>query len=369
MKKNIMKSLLCVGVVFTMVGCSGGDSSSIPEETVVIPTEEITTKNQLGEKLFNDTSLSLNRTMSCATCHNPNQAFIDTRTNVVDGAVSLGDDGTSLGDRNTPTISYAAFTPPFNVNTRTGGQFLDGRSSNLTEQAKQPFLNPIEMQMPNEESVVNRVKENSTYIAMMESIYGSNIFDNTSNAFNAIADAIASFENTNVFSPFDSDFDRNAMSREAMMGQRLFIMVNCVRCHDIGGNALFANFTYENLGVPANVNVRNRNDIDIDLGLSQNPLINDSGQDGRFKVNTLRNVAVTAPYMHNGVFRDLKTVVHFYNTRDVPGAINPETGQEWRSPEVRQNMTSIDVGNLGLTDAEENAIVEFLKTLTDARYK
>ena len=84
---------------------------------------------------------------------------------------------------------------------------------------------------------------------------------------------------------------------------------------------------------------------------------------------TLRNIAVTGPYMHNGAFKTLKAVVHFYNTRDVAGAVNPETGNPWRAPEVPETMNVDELGNLGLSDEEEDAIVAFLKTLTDARYE
>jgi len=86
-------------------------------------------------------------------------------------------------------------------------------------------------------------------------------------------------------------------------------------------------------------------------------------------VTGLRNVAVTEPYMHNGVFKNLKTVVHFYNTRDVAGAINPETGLAWRTAEVDATKNTDELGNLGLTDTEEDQLVAFLKTLTDRKFE
>ena len=357
-----------------LTACGGSSIEDTPDtiENNAVEISDINTKEELGELFFNDTSLSLNRTMSCATCHNPEQAFVDTRNNGVNGAVSLGDDGISLGDRNTPMASYASFTPEFNLAALTGGQFLDGRAENLTEQAKGPFLNAIEMQMPSEESVIERVRENASYIATMESLYGTDIFNDVTLAYTAIADAIAAFESTNTFSPFDSDFDTNSMSTAAIRGRDLFRSrrINCVRCHDDRGNAFFSNFEYENLAVPINTLVRSLNGHGIDHGLLDNPNISDGREDGKFKVTGLRNVAVTGPYMHNGVFQTLKTVIHFYNTRDVAGAINPETGLVWANAEINHpNIVRNDVGNLGLSDAEENDIVTFLEALTDAKYK
>jgi cytochrome c peroxidase len=130
-------------------------------------------KIALGGALFNDTSLSLTKTQSCASCHNPTQAFIDNRENSVQKAVSVGDDGVSLGDRNAPMVTYSAFSPEFSAtrNGFRGGQFWNGSAKNLTEQAKGPFLNPVEMQMPDAQSVVERVSENSSYIEQLQAIY------------------------------------------------------------------------------------------------------------------------------------------------------------------------------------------------------
>jgi len=318
--------------------------------------------------------------MSCATCHNPDHAFIDDRDNAVNRAVSVGDDGFVLGDRNSPMLAYALFSPEFdNDGEFIGGQFFDGRSSNLVEQAKGPFLNEVEMQMPSESSVVERVLENDNYIVQMRNLYGENIFDDPSNAFDALADAIASFERSAVFSSFDSKLDRvrarvqNFTAQEAQ-GEQLFRDMRCASCHDDRGRqALFTNFRYENIGVPKNQEVRLANTKGlsfIDHGLLENAVVNDTTQDGRFKVPSLRNIAVTAPYMHNGKFQDLKTVIHFYNTRDVVGALNPETNAPWERAEVNRNVIRGNrVGNLGLNDAQEDAIVAYLRTLTDARFE
>lgn len=340
----------------------------------------------LGEALFHDTSLSARGSQSCATCHNPSHAFIDDRENSLIGA-SLGDDGISLADRNAPMVTYSAFIPSFrigkedeNLTTYKGGQFWDGRSLDLVEQAKQPFLNPDEMQMSDEASVVERVLANDDYVRAMKILYGDNIFSSDSNAFNAVADAIATFESSSALSTFDSRYDKSilgdiTLTDEEQEGEALFISSGCIICHNNEARrdspTLFTFFGYQNIGIPKNTALRNANnkgETFIDHGLLDNPNIDDSNQDGRFRVPSLRNVAVSAPYMHNGVFKTLKAVVHFYNTRDLNFAINPETNEVWRESEVLENRFR-GIGNLGLNDSQEDAIIAFLKTLTDERYE
>ena len=126
-----------------------------------------------GRALFFDPNLSLNRTQSCATCHDPARAFVDSRDNGVGGAVSLGDDGRSLGDRNAPSLTYAALTPPLRRNADgvyEGGLFHDGRARDLADQAGQPILNPLEMNMPDAAAVAARVSENPAYVATLREL-------------------------------------------------------------------------------------------------------------------------------------------------------------------------------------------------------
>lgn len=329
-------------------------------------------KASLGEKLFLDENLSLDRTMSCATCHNPDHGFIDSRVNSVDGAVSIGQDGSSLGDRNSPMISYASFTPTFQRVGADyfGGQFLDGRASDLVEQAQGPFLDNSEMQMPTKLSVVQRVMEDAEYLEVFKGIYGDNIFNNSDQAYVAIADAITEFEKTDVVSPFDSQFDTGALNAQELRGQALFRAARCTTCHtDNARPILFTDFSYKNLGVPTNTDVRSLNGKSTDQGLFQNPNVAEVNQLGKFRVPSLRNVGVTSPYMHNGIFQNLKTVVHFYNTRDVPGALNPETNLPWGDAELNSGVETRDVGNLGLSDSQEDDIVSFLLTLTDRKFE
>lgn len=356
-------------LLIVLLGCGPTTTTSSGDENQSSDFSKIA----LGQSLFSDQNLSLNRTMSCATCHNPDHAFIDDRSNSVNGAVSVGQDGFSHGDRNSPTVTYAKFIPEFNQVGADffGGQFFDGRASNLVEQAKGPLLDSAEMQMPSKESVILRVMENDDYISSFKNIYGEAILDNTDLAYNAVADAIAEFEKSDSISPFDSKLDRNQLTAQESRGQNLFRgKANCVRCHDDSGvNNVFSAFGYHNIGVPENTEVRAINSHATDEGLFQNSNVTDVTKKGRFRIATLRNIAVTAPYMHNGVFKELKTVVHFYNTRDVVGAINPETGLGWQSAEVPTGVVTANVGNLGLTDSEEDDIVAFMRALTDSKYQ
>ncbi|MCT4655568.1 MAG: methylamine utilization protein MauG [Cohaesibacter sp.] len=368
---------------------------ALAEDLPTLPTDKATLEG-LGAALFFDEDLSKNRTMSCATCHAPEQGFSDPRDNGFDEpvnmAVSLGDDGESIGDRNAPPAGYAAFTPDFHKNKQglwVGGQFWDGREKDLEGQAGGPPLNPIEMGMPDKVSVVERIKEDDEYLNGFKLLFGDDIFDDTDKAYAAMTKAIAAFERTEFFSPFDSKYDRYLrgevkFTKQEELGRTLFFspqFTNCNICHQLrttpgAEKETFSNYQYFNIGVPVNKAVRQANGSKpgtIDHGLLANPAVKDKFWDGKFKTTTLRNVAVTGPYMHNGVFKDLKTVVLFYNRYNSlkkSAQINPETGKTWGLPEVPKTL---DIKELttgpALDEKRVNALVAFLKTLTDKRYE
>ncbi len=381
MKPNrTISGLLAVTVM--LLGISGCETPSDPElDNATLNRKKIA----LGEALFNDKSLSLNRTISCASCHNLDHAMVDTRPTNLSLGASLGDDNLSIGDRNAPTAAYAKFAPGFYFDKREGiffgGQFNDGRAKDLKAQAKGPFLNPLEMMMPSKSAVIDRIKENNETVSQLKNIYGDDIFDNDENAYDAVADTISLFEMSDLFSPFDSKYDRFLAGRENLTpqeeeGRRLFEgKALCSACHpgttDDGSRPLFTDYSYDNLGVPVNHALREANGLGegfVDNGLGAREDVNDAGLNGAFKVATLRNIAVTGPYMHNGLFKELKTVVHFYNTRDV-GGINPETNATWETGEVELTKNVNELGNLGLSDEEEDALVAFLETLTDRKFE
>jgi cytochrome c peroxidase len=124
---------------------------------------------------------------------------------------------------------------------------------------------------------------------------------------------------------------------------------------------VFTDFTFDNLGVPQNTEFPFDPLADPDLGLG--PVVGDPEENGKFKVMTVRNIGLTGPYAHNGLFTRLKDIVHFYNTRDVPGAL--PKGQDWPPAEYPATVNFDELGNLGLSDDDEDALVEFMKTLSD----
>lgn len=344
---------------------------------------------QLGADLFVDVNLSRNRKQSCATCHDPDFAFSDPRTSKAGRAVSTGDDGRSLGDRNTPSLSYAHFTPPLTKRddgTLAGGLFWDGRADTLEDQAKGPLLNPVEMGMPDAASVAERIAEKADYVARLKALFGPDVLSEPKRTLDAVAKALAAYQRTSEFSPFDSKYDRwlrgeVELTPQEQFGRTVFVTWNCHLCHKPahGGDPnteLFTSFEYHNIGLPKNTRVRALNgkgETYVDAGLHDGTRAADETQFGKFKVPTLRNVAVTAPYMHNGVFENLRTAIQFYNkytSRRVTLQVNPETGVAWEDPETKNNMSHFQLKTgLSFDDNRIAALEAFLKTLTDKRYE
>lgn len=389
-------------------GGGKAESSACDAEVVddVLPEDfAVSTVEDLGNKLFHDKNLSLNKTQSCATCHAPSRAFIDPRQHLIaceTDAASLGDDKVSIGDRNAPTAGYAAFSPDFNADlTRQrhskaknhqvydgalGGQFLDGREADLKGQAGGPPLNPLEMGMADKASVVSRIKEDEVYVEKFKEYFGDDIFNDDTLAYAAMTQAIGKFEKTEQFAPFDSKYDRylageiDLMSplSKAALGKSVFFsqFANCAMCHQLqpdGHRAEpFTAYEYHNLGVPENTVLRSYNGVtEKDTGLQLNPEFKDDDTaKGKFKTSTLRNIAVTGPYMHNGVFKDLKTVILFYDHYVNDERVNnPETGEPWRAPEVSDNLAEELTAANALTDKEVEGLECFMRLLTDAQFE
>ena len=232
-----------------------------------------------GEALFFDADLSANRSQSCSTCHDPGAAFTDPR-GTVGGAVSLGDDGHSLGNRNAPTATYASFAPAFGRDAAglwRGGLFLDGRAADLADQAGMPPLNPAEMGMPDRAAVVARLAENPRYAATLAAELGPKATDPDA-AYAAMTRAIAAYESTPVFASFDSRYDRwlrgeVKLTDQEELGRLLFFskqFTNCNLCHQLrtsqaAGDETFSNYSYHNIGVPANPALRTKAHSTMDL--------------------------------------------------------------------------------------------------------
>lgn len=323
----------------------------------------LTEKEALGKKLYFDEKLSNPDGQSCASCHWPDAGFADPDQLL---PVSEGVIPGRFGGRNSPSASYAVFTPTFTLKGGVrGGQFWDGRAADLVEQAKGPFLNPVEMNNASKAEVINEVIA-SSYAGEFEAVYGVGSLSNVDQAYDNVADAIAAFEASSEVNPFSSKYDAvqaglASFTAEEERGFNLFSgKAKCAHCHGTGGGKrpdVFSDFSYHNIGLPRNTEypfslIENPQP---DLGLGA--VLENAKYNGQFKTSHLRNIEKTAPYMHNGILKTLKEVVHFYNTRDVPGV--------WPEPEVPENLDGKFIGDLGLTDEEEDAIVSFMKTLTD----
>ena len=344
----------------------------------------------LGEVLFFDKSISFNKTQSCSTCHSPDTAFVDQRKNSANQMVSEGDNPHLHGNRNANTALYAMFSPDFHFDEKiqdyVGGQFWDGRAKDLAEQAGGPPVNPVEMGMPDKKSIVERLKANSIYCKAITDIYGESIWADTDKIYAIMEKAIAEFEKHELFAQFSSKYDRTLKGEAELTaleaeGKALFFdktRTNCSNCHQSSeansAKETFTNYRYYNIGVPSNQALIKLNKLAadyVDNGLLDNPMVKgDEKQKGKFKVPTLRNIGVTAPYMHNGVFRDLKTVLLFKDSFNNPNRkINPETGKAWDKAEYAQTINPDVLKAKPLTDEEINALEAFLKTLTDEAYE
>ncbi len=290
-----------------------------------IPTKPITTKSQLGQKLFNDKILSKDFSISCASCHIPGFGFADTV------AFSTGIYG-RLTKRNTPSVLNMFNRPYF---------FWDGRAASLQQQSLMPITHPNEMGLPMKEAI-ERLANNKEYKTLF-----LKIFKQVPTAKNLSA-SIAAFENTleTGRSKFDlSVDDKDTLNEQEERGRKLFIgdKTHCFDCHR---GEDFTNDEFRNIGLYDSDELNDKGRYTI---------TKDTNDIGKFKVPGLRNIAITAPYMHNGKFKTLEEVVEYYNnpTAFVSNPINID--KTFAVP-------------LGLSKQEKADLVAFLKTLTDKRF-
>lgn len=290
-----------------------------------VTNNQITTKTALGKKLFSEKILSKDSSVSCASCHKPAYAFADTV------AFSVGIAG-KLTKRNTPSVLNMKNRPYY---------FWDGRAATLEEQSLMPIQNPDEMDLSIEEAV-SRLNQSSVYKKLFQKVFKQN-----PTAKN-LAAAFAAYEKTleTVDSKFD-DWSNNLKNFTAAeeRGRQLFVgdKAKCFDCHSMED---FTTDEFKNIGL------FNEKEL-FDAGLYDRT--KKESDKGKFKTPGLRNVAVTAPYMHNGMFKTLEEVVAYYNnpSKIVSNSINMDDAL--KKP-------------LGLTDNEMKDLVTFLKTLTDKKY-
>lgn len=287
--------------------------------------ETIQTKEQLGKKLFFDKILSKDYSVSCASCHNPNFGFADT------SAFSVGINGT-LTTRNTPSV--------LNMKNRSLF-FWDGRAESLEQQALMPIENPNEMGLPIQEAI-NRLNKSKTYKNLF-----LKIFKQLPNKKN-LAVAIAAFEKTleTDNSKFDLSFGNKVqLTPQEELGRQLFVG-DKAKCFDCHRGEDFTDDDFKNIGLYDGNELNDKGRFNI---------TKDSTDLGKFKTPGLRNVAITAPYMHDGRFKTLEEVIEYYN--NTSAFINNPI-----------NIDETVAVPLGLTPKEKAALVAFLKTLTDKRY-
>jgi cytochrome c peroxidase len=378
---------------------------------------------ELGKRLFFDRNLSSPAGQDCAACHGPSVGFtgplehINKTGGVYEGAVKG-----RFGNRKPPSAAYAGDSPKLHLSADgefVGGMFGDGRATGdvlgdpLAEQAMGPFLNPLEQNMPDARALVLAVGR-SEYVGLFEQVFGPGSLDadkDPQGTSAKIGRAIAAYERSTEVNPFSSKFDDfwravsgKGLKVETIDGSNLekfrdlglagnelrgLALFNskgmCASCHVLtpanGRPPVFADYKYDNLGIPRNpenpfygqdkrFNPDGKNWVDPGLGgflqTVEKYRTYAAGTYGRHRTPTLRNVdkrpspGFVKAFMHNGYFKSLKDVVHFYNTRDVSGA-------GWPPPEVAANLNTTEMGDLGLTDDEEDAIVDFMRTLTDRR--
>lgn len=325
----------------------------------------LTSMEDLGRILYEETNFSNPIGQSCQTCHSPGDGFADPENakSPEDSFVSTGADGFSTGGRNAPTAAYAGYSPMLHKSNGKwhGGLFWDGRADGtvtgdtLADQAQGPPLNPVEMNSTKERVV--EVIKSSDYAGLFIDVFGPNSLDDVDQAYTYFSIAVAAYERSVQVQQFNSDFDNGLMNEEQKAGEKLF-RNNCTTCHalarKIEEGPLFTNYGYANIGLPANYDLPGYNPEEPDLGLGVT--VGDTRENGKFKIPTLRNVTKTAPYGHNGYFSNLTDMVSFLNSRD--------SSNEWADPEYPFNLSQ-EVGNMHLTDKEIELIVKFLGALED----
>ena len=325
-------------------------------------------KVALGEKLFNDMRFSSTGKISCATCHSADKAFTDSPLRVSKGINDL------TGTRNAPTIINAAFNQT---------QFWDGRSPDLEDQSLHPFVNPVEMGLKNHEPIMKIIRSDKEYIQAFRRVFKKSVEKVT---MNEVTKAIAAFERIQISA--NSRFDRwyfkgePTLNKNEIKGFEVFIgNGRCVSCHVIEHTtALFTDHKFHNVGV--GINKIDQKDIDRLAGefmtakykkeevdvkvladaktseLGRFAITRDLTEVGAFKTPTLRNIALTAPYMHDGSLATLDEVVDHYNRG---GASSDE--------EKINDFLSGGMRQLDLSDEEKNNLVAFLEALTSNEFE
>ncbi len=360
--------LLC-GVIVTHGGPAKGEGPPLGLPPIPVPEDNPQTPDKiaLGDKLFHDERFSSTGDVSCATCHDVEKAFTDSPLKVSEGINKL------TGTRNAPTVLNAVYM-------RT--QFWDGRSPSLEDQALHPFLNPVEMGLKDHKPILEIVRTDPEYVKAFKSV-----FDKTGDeiTMKEVTQAIAAFERAQVVgdTPFDRYFYKgeiDALTAGQKRGFEIFVnQGRCVSCHVIEQTqALFADNRFHNIGVGINdiqgevpglarkFLYAEATMTEVDVEVLTNKKSSELGRFaitkgfddlGSFKTPTLRNIAVTAPYMHDGSLETLRDVVVHYNN----GGVTKEGNSV-------NDFLSGGIRPLDLTDKEIDDLVAFMEALTSPEF-
>jgi cytochrome c peroxidase len=364
-----MKKLLIAACALIAAGTVTAQTPlGLPDLPVPADNPQTPGKIALGSRLFNDVRFSSTGDVSCATCHDAEKVFTDSPLPVSEGINKL------TGTRNAPTVVNAAYNKT---------QFWDGRSPDLEDQALHPFVNPVEMALPDHEPILKVIRDDDAYVAMFREVFGVAAKDVT---MNEVTMAIAAFERTQISgdSPFDRWYfggEKNALDEQAIRGFAVFLgNGRCVSCHVIEhDHALLTDHLFHNIGVGINdiqdkvaelaaaFQVAKNEGMDVDVAVLTDPDTSHLGRFavddqlsslGGFKTPTLRNIAVTAPYMHDGSIKTLREVVEHYNN----GGITDPDGQV-------NAFLSGGIRPLKLTEQEIEDLVAFMEQLTSPRFE
>ena len=366
-RSSRLERLFLVGILYGWAVLALGAPLGLPPVPIPEDNPQTEAKIRLGEKLFKDIRFSSTGQVSCATCHDPAKSFTDSPLKVSEGINKL------TGTRNAPTVVNAAYLKT---------QFWDGRSPSLEDQALHPFLNPVEMGLPDHQPILKLVRDDPGYAPAFKEVFGK---QGEAITMREVTQAIASFERTVLAgdSPFDRWYfggDKSALTAAQVRGFQVFLGPGrCVSCHVVEQTqALFTDNRFHNIGVGINAiqqdvptlagafldaKARGANvDIAVLTDKKSSELgrfaVTDQFDDmGGFKTPTLRNVALTGPYMHDGSLKTLLDVVLHYNNGGFSG-----------SGTKANAFLSGGIRPLGLSAAQATDLVTFLEALTSPGY-
>lgn len=374
MRKYVITGLALAGLL-AVVAVVAIATSATPQPPLGLPPVPIPEDNPqtlekiaLGDKLFHDTRFSTTGEVSCSTCHDAKKAFTDGPLKVSEGINKL------TGTRNAPTVVNAAYF---------AAQFWDGRSPSLEDQALHPFVNPVEMGLADHQPILEVIRSDPEYVGAFETVFGKTGDDIT---MKEVTQAIAAFERTQIFanSAFDRYFyggDETALTDQQKRGLALFRNEGrCVSCHVIEQTqALFTDNRFHNVGVGINDIQSDVPELateflkadltlsEVDVKVLSDPRTSELGRFavthdfddlGSIKTPTLRNVAATAPYMHDGSLETLRDVVVHYNNGGVTVEGNPVN-----------DFLSGGIRPLDLTEEQIDDLVAFMEALTSPEFE